>query len=1092
METRNYVVYHLHSDLSLLDSATKFEDYIEKAVDLGQKAICFTEHGNIMRWVAKKEACDKAGIKYLHGCEVYLTYQLEPKIRDNYHTILIAKNMKGLKELNALVSISNEDDHFYFKPRITFEEFLNISDDVIKISACLASPLAKMEDEINTLSSKNEQIEELEKIRLNVLENNFDKILLKYDYYEIQPHINSEEQIAYNKRLFEWSKKYNKPLIAGTDTHSINKYKAECRSILQVAKGIEFANEDMFDLTYKSYEELVDMFERQNALPKNVFLQAIENTNFMADSCEEIVLDKEFKYPKVYEDDIETLRVRLWEMLNNKIKNGVIPQEQKQFFIDNIKIELDVFKKINMCGFMLFMSDLVMWCHENNIPTGFARGSCGGSCIAYVLDIIDINPIQWKTVFSRFANEDRKEIGDIDVDFAPDDRDMVYNHMIEKFGKEYTAYILAIGTVSDKGCIDEIGRALYRKTGHEDYSLENLKIVKKEYETYKNNVADELGGLEKKLKDKEITKNDFIKEWEVLFEPIVKKYPKIFYYFLGLLNTNISQSMHPCGMVVSPITLADNYGVLYRDNKRILQIDMEDVHEISLVKYDILGLKNVGIIKDACKEAQIPYPKSDEINWNDKEVWQDILRCPQGIFQFEGSYAFQMLCEFKPESIFDMSLVTAAIRPSGSSYRDKLMKKEFHKNPSTIIDDMLKDNYGYLIYQEDTIKFLKDICGLSGSAADNIRRAIGRKQKDRLDAAMPSILEGYCKMSSQERVVAEAEAKEFLQIIEDSASYQFGYNHSIAYCMIGYLCAYLRYYHTPYFIVAYLNNAANEDDIVGGFEMAKLYGYKILPPRFRRSLDKYVFDKETNSIYKGVASIKFLNAGSAEYLYSLREEKFETFISLLERIEQDKQINSRQMEILIQLQYFEEFGNNKKLLTVYRFFRNLYGRKTIQKDRLSDLGLTTDDIQGAFGKETEKQYTNVDILKILINIETRTPNEIIPLTEQIAFEMNTVGYISMVYDVDKRYCLATNVDSKYSPRITLYSLGAGKEVVCKINKSLFNSQPFDKGQIIKCGRFFEKYKQRKTESGWEKTDEKEWWLESYELVNDLESVGEIK
>lgn len=1049
MEARNYVVYHLHSDLSLLDSCTKFEDYIMKAVELGQKAICFTEHGNIMRWVAKKEACDKAGIKYLHGCEVYLTAQLEPKIRDNYHTVLIAKNMQGLRELNQLISTSNTDDHFYFKPRITFDEFLNISDNVIKISACLASPLARMENEINKTTDDEE-----EQKRIKYLSDNFEKILLKYDYYEIQPHINSDEQKVYNKRLFEWAKKYNKPLIAGTDTHSINRYKAECRSILQLAKGIEFANEDQFDLTYKSYDELVNMFAEQDALPKSVYLQAIENTNIMADSCEDIILDKEFKYPKVYNDDIETLRLRLWDMLKDKVAKGIIPEEQREEFVENIKIELAVFKKINMCGFMLFMSDLIMWCHENNIPTGFARGSCGGSCIAYVLDIIDINPIKWKTVFSRFANEDRKEIGDIDVDFAPDDRDAVYNHMIEKFGEQYTAYILAIGTVSDKGCIDEIGRALHRKIGKDTYLLENMKKIKKEYEANPDKARE--------------------------------TYDELFYYFDGLLNTNISQSMHPCGMVVSPVTLEDNYGTLYKDDKKILQIDMEDVHEISLVKYDILGLKNVGIIKDACKYANITYPKSSEVNWDDQKVWEDMLRCPQGIFQFEGAYAFQMLCEFKPKSIFDMSLVTAALRPSGSSYRDKLMQKEFHKNPSEIIDNMLADNYGYLIYQEDTIKFLKDICGLTGSEADNIRRAIGRKQKDRLDAAMPSILEGYCKMSPQPRDVAEQEAKEFLQIIEDSASYQFGYNHSVAYCMVGYLCAYLRYYHTPYFIMAYLNNAQNEDDIVGGFEMAKLYGYQILPPRFRHSTDKYMYDEENHNIYKGVASIKYLNSGAAEYLYSLRDNQYDNFINLLEQIEEDKQINSRQMEILIQLQYFDEFGKNKKLLEIYRYFKNLYGRKTIAKDKLEDLGLIPEDIVECFEKETEKQYTNIDYMKILANVEARIPNEIVPITEQVLFEADVVGYISMVYDVDKRYCLVTDVDTKYSPRVRLYSLGSGKETTCKINKITFNEAPFKRGQLIKCGRFYQKDRQRKTETGWESTGEKDWWLANYELVDNLE------
>lgn len=1080
----NYVTYHLHSDLSLLDSCTKFEDYIAKAVELGQKAICFTEHGNIMRWVAKKEACDKAGIKYLHGCEVYLTAQLSPKYRDNYHTVLIAKNMDGLRELNGLISISNSDDHFYFKPRITFEEFLNISDNVIKISACLASPLARMENEIIELE-KGKELSDEEQDRLRVLKDNFEKILFKYDYYEVQPHINSDEQKDYNKQLFEWAKKYNKPLIAGTDTHSINQYKAECRSMLQVAKGIEFANEDTFDLTYKSYDELVNMFDTQGVLPKTVYLQAIENTNVMADSCEEIVLDKEFKYPKVYDDDIKTLRLRLWDMLKDKIAKGIIPPEQQQTFIDNIKTELEVFKKINMCGFMLFMSDLIMWCHENNIPTGFARGSCGGSCIAYVLDIIDLNPVQWKTVFSRFANESRKEIGDIDVDFAPEDRDAVYNHMIEEFGEKYTAYILALNTVSDKGCIDEIGRALYRRTGKDDFNIEALKVVKREYESHKNTIKDDLGTLEKSKKNGEISDAEFKNKWNELFSPIVQKYPDIFYYFLGMLDTCISQSMHPCGMVVSPITLADNYGTLSKDGKTILQIDMEDVHEISLVKYDILGLKNVGIIKGACKYAGIPYPKSNEINWTDAAVWKDMLRCPQGVFQFEGTYAFQMLCEFKPQSIFDMSLVTAALRPSGASYRDKLMQKTFHKNPSKIIDDMLQDNYGYLIYQEDTIKFLQDICGLTGSEADNIRRAIGRKQKDRLDAAMPSILEGYCRMSDQSRDVAEKEAKEFLQIIEDSASYQFGYNHSVAYCMIGYLCAYLRYYYTPYFIMSYLNNAANEDDIVGGFEMAKLYGYHILPPRFRYSIDEYVYDNDTKKIYKGLSSLKYLTKNAAEYLYSLRSNTYNNFIELLSQIEEDRAVDSRQMEILIKLQFFEEFGKNKKLLDTYNIFKKLYGRKTIAKDKMDVLGLTVEDIDGCYEKETAKQYSGIDCLKLLAKLTDRVPNVSIPLSEQVTFEMDIVGYLSTVYDVDKTICLVEDVDAKYTPRIKIYSLGTGKEVACKINKYTFKDYPLKRGQIIKCGKFVERYKQKKTENGWENTNEKEWWLNSYELVNDL-------
>ena len=535
----NYVVYHLHSDRSLLDSCTYFQDYIDKAVELKQKAIAFTEHGNIYNWLSKKLACDKAGIKYIHGVETYLTEKLEPKVRDNYHTILLAKNYEGLKEINLLMGRATEEDHFYYKPRITFDEFFNISSNVIKISACLASPLNKL---------PNSEIKE--------------QLFKTYDYYEIQPHVNSDEQKEYNKYLYKMSLKYNKPLIMGTDTHSLNKYKAECRSILMKAKKIEFTNEDQFDLTYKSYEELVKLCKQQNCFDMSIYLEAINNTNIMADSVENFNIDESFKYPILYgsaENDEKKYKEVIVKDYKDKLSRGIIDNNPK--YLENIKEEFRVFKKLGMNGFMLFMSELIKWCHNNNIPTGFGRGSCCGSTIAYLTDIIDVDPVKRETIFARFCNENRKEIGDIDEDFSPDQREDVYNYIINRFGKDYTGYVLAIGTVAEKGCIDEIGRAL-------NIPLSEVALIKEKYE-----------------QNAEETK---------------KEYPNLFYYFDGILNTAISQSMHPAGIIASPITLPDNYGEFYNDGKRILYLDMEEVHDSGLVKYDILGLKNIQIIRDVC------------------------------------------------------------------------------------------------------------------------------------------------------------------------------------------------------------------------------------------------------------------------------------------------------------------------------------------------------------------------------------------------------------------------------------------------------------------------------------------------------------
>ena len=311
-------------------------------------------------------------------------------------------------------------------------------------------------------------------------------------------------------------------------------------------------------------------------------------------------------------------------------------------------------------------------------------------------------------------------------------------------------------------------------------------------------------------------------------------------------------------------------------------------------------------------------------------------------------------------------------------------------------------------------------------------------------------------------------------------------SHSLSYAYDSLYGAYLKsHYPLEYYTVVFDYYKDDSERTSKLTDELKYFNIKLSKPKFRYSKSSYFMDKETNTIYKGVASIKYLNDGAAEYLYSLRHNHYDNFISLLQQIEEDRQINSRQMEILIQLQYFDEFGKNKKLLEIYKYFKKLYGRKTIAKDKLEDLGLNPEDVVECFEKETEKQYINIDYMKMLTNIETRIPNKAISITEQALFEIDVVGYISMIYDVDKRYCLVTDIDTKYSPVVTLYSLGSGKEVICKINKALFKEEPFKKGQLIKCGRFFEKYKQRKTENGWEQTNIKEWWLNDYELIDNL-------
>lgn len=962
--------------------------------------------------------------------EIYLTESLDEKVRDNYHTVLMARNLDGIRELNALVSKSCDEEHFYYTNRISFDEFLNMSNNIISTSACLASPLNKLPDS----------------------HPRYMELAQKYDFLEVQAH-NHPEQIEFNKRLLALSKKIGTPLIAGTDTHSSTPYKAECRAVLLSAKHKSYGDEDAFDLTYKTYDELVEMFRVQGALSEEDYMSAIDNTNLLYDMTEEIELDTSIKYPILYgsrEADSQKFTETVERKFKEKLEQGIIPEYQRDAFRKAIDEEMRVYKKLEMDGFMLSMSELISWCKEQGMAIGTARGSVGGSRIAYIADIIDLNPETWHTVFSRFCNEDRQEIGDIDIDCVDSDRPAIFKHITGRFGKEKTARVASFGTIQDKGVADEVGRHLslqwakaHPNEKNNPWSIEAIKKIKKEFAA-----------------DPEKTK---------------AKYPEIFYYYDGLLDTKISQSVHPAGMVIAPITLADNFGTFDKDDDVCLMLDMENVHDFTgLAKYDFLVLKTVQVIRDACRYLNKPYPKTHEIDWFDKEVWASMISNPMGVFQFEGAFAFDSLKKFNPQSIFDMSIVTACIRPSGASYRDVLLARQIHKNPSEIIDELLKDNLGYLIYQEDTIKFLQEICGLSGSEADNIRRAIGRKQKDRLDKAMPDILNGYCNKSPKTRAEAEEEAKEFLQIIEDSASYQFGYNHSIAYCLLGYLCAYLRHYHPLQFITSFLNNAANDEDIRNGTAYANRIGVKITMPKWGLSKSEYFFDTERNIIAKGLTSIKYISAGCAEELYELsHKKKYTRFMDVLFDIEKHTSLDSRQLDILIKIDFFSEFGNQRELFRIAELFDKMFKSgeaKKISKEKVDGTPLEPIIKKYSVGVTKSggeaKSYTLLDIESILREVEDAVKAANLPDLSLILKVKNfedAMGYIGYVSgnEEDRRklyvsdiYELHRKKDGKqFGYSIITKSIGSGKDARFTVFNPVFNKEPIQKGDIIYCKAF---------------------------------------
>jgi len=1029
-------MYHCHTDYSLLDSCTKFKDYIDLAVQNNQRAISFSEHGKPLGWLYKKLACDMEKIKFIHSVEIYLTESLDEKVRDNYHTVLLAKNYDGVLELNSLVSLSCRPDHFYYNNRLTFDEFLNISPNIITTSACLASPLRRLKED----------------------NPYYEKMVMKYDFLEIQPH-NQKDQIEFNRKLLELSQKYNKPLIAGTDTHSSSKYKAECRDVLLSSKHKSYGDEDAFDLSYKTYDELVDMFRIQDAIPEEKYMEAIQNTNVLADMVDEFELDRSIKYPILYgsrEEDEQKYKEVVDRKFKEKLDSGVIPHEQEDAFRKAIDEELETLSNMGMNGFMLSMSELVSWCKENGMAIGTARGSVGGSRVAYVSDIIDMNPETWGTLFSRFANPSRIEVGDIDTDVIDTDRPAIFKHIVEKFGEDKTARVASFGTIQEKGVIDEVGRHLAHV-----------------WETQHPGVKKDIDGIDPNPWNLTIMSR-IKREFDADENKTKQKYPELFYYFDGLLNVKVSQSVHPAGMVISPVTLADHYGTFDKEGDNCLLLDMDEAHDAGLVKYDFLILKSVKVIRDCCNYIGMPYPKSHEIDFDDQSVWESIGKNQDMIFQFESSFGADCLKRFKCKSIFDMSLVTACMRPSGQSYRDQLLKRIVHGNPSKIIDNLLEKNYGYLVYQEDIIKFMTDICGLDGSTADSVRRGIAKKKMEILEKYLPQIVEGYCSKSDKPREEAEEEVKEYLKVIEDASAYMFNYSHSVAYCLLGYYYGYFRHYYPLEFVTSYLNNAANDGDIKTGTDYASKVGIHVTMPKWGISKSEYFYDKEKNIIAKGISSIKYMSEDIANQLYDLSHQKTYThFVDLLYDIKNETGLDSRQLDILIKIDFFGDFGNQRELLYITDLFSNKFksgDAKQIKRELVENSQIGEIVKKYAVGTTKSggiaKSYTLLDIRSILQESEDAIKSAGLKDLSDVMKVRNfcdTLGYAGYVSgkEEDRRKLYVTEIypvkrkkdNKQFGYSILTKSIGSGKDGRFTVFNKLYDADPIHKGDIILCKSF---------------------------------------
>ena len=993
----NYVVYHLHTMLSNgvtnIDSITSYQEYVDYAKSLGMKAMAFSEHGSVFEWLKKKEAVEKAGMKYIHAEEFYVTESLDEKIRDNYHCVLIARNYNGIKELNKLSSIAfnREDNHFYYAPRISFEELINTSNNIIICTACLASILA----------SDNAPLKER---FISFLVANKNRCFL-----EIQHH-NVQSQKDYNLALWKLSKETDIPMITGTDTHALNEEHMRGRSILQKAKNIHFDNEDGWDLSFKTYDELVAAYEKQGVLPIDVVKEAINNTNKMADMIEEFTMDRSYKYPHLWDNPEQLLRDKIKQGIINK---GVDKYPNYQEYLDRIEYEMEAYKHNEAIDFMLLMEDVISWCKSQDIQTGYGRGSVNGSVVAWLLGITEMDSIKFGLNFERFMNVERVSLSDIDTDIPPSRIDEVKQYVFNHHGL-YCSDIITFNTIADKGAIRDVCRGLYKNISFYDKLSSKWK---KEYDSWQKSCEVYNGfpmpdGLQKEV-DKasgnylKITE-EVLKLFEESEELARQKYSEVFQYVDLVRGCVVSIGNHPCGMIVSPESIDDAIGLCSTatDPFPVSQLYMKEVDSLNYVKLDLLKLDTIQLISETCKMANIPMVLPDNMNIYDDNVWNSMRDNTTGCFQWESDTGQDYIRKLLSDNTINkykkaglnidkmtlLSIGNSAIRPAGASYRDDLANGVVRKTGSKPIDEFLSNTFGYLVFQCQIIEFLHQYCGFTMGEADIVRRGFAKKTGT--DQFIPIIknggylngnknhyIDGYIKTMKDKYDISETKSEEdivaFIQVIEDASSYLFSLNHSQPYSFMGYACAYLRYYYPTEFITCCLNiNKDNSDKTTAVTEYAKKVGVEIVPIKFGHSRADYACDAANKRIYKGVASIKNLNNTVSEELYTLSQSRvYDNFIDLLIDIIEKTSCNSRQLDILIKLDYFSDFGEINELLWKTDIFNRLYDKKKgIKKNiKQSKLGLDYQLIKQYCTefKPSEVKEVNIDAIATAITDSDR-------------------------------------------------------------------------------------------------------------------------
>jgi DNA polymerase-3 subunit alpha len=1033
----NYACYHLHSDFSNcttnIDSVTKYSDYVERAKSLGMTALGFSEHGNVYGWWRKKCTVEAAGMKYIHACEFYLTETLEEKVRDNYHCVLLARNEQGFLELNRLVSRAHNrlDNHFYYVPRISFDELFATSDNIFVTTACVGGVLCK----------GSEQAQEK---MLHFLACERHRCFL-----EVGHHMDPR-QVDYNRKLLALHEQTEVPLIVGTDTHALDEQHLAGRKILQLAKRIHFADEDSWDLQFRSYDELCGAFRAQGALPEDTFLQAIEASNLLADMIEPFEIDRNLKYPKLCENPVQILREQV------SVARAAHPyanQRHAPEVLDRvIEEELAVCEAAQSAEYMLLEKHLVDWEHTNGVRRGYGRGSVNGSMIAYLLGITEMDSLHFGLNFFRFMSPSRVSNADIDADYGSTDRDKVKEYLLRDhmgLPQIQSAEIVTFNTIQTKKAIREVGRAL-------EIPLPKVSEIVAAYDEYPASLEAQ----------------------DAHFVRMVH----------AVIDTIESVGTHASGVLLSDLPIAETIGLTMISSNEfpVSSLDMKELDDLFYVKLDILGLDNIAVVNQTCDLLGIARLTPDNVDLEDEAVWQSIRDDTTLIFQWESQSARAFIKRLLSESTVEkfksrakdfsmiklLSLGNGLIRPACASFREEVARGEFYDNGFPALNEFLSQESGRIVMQETIMRWLVEFCGYSPPESDNVRRAIAKKKGT--ETLLPEIRRRFVDYAPAHYDISPEQCEKvidsFLQIILDASAYAFSWNHSDPYSATGYICGWLRHYHPLEFLTTALNvfdKPEKQGEIIA---YAGKIGIRVTPPKFGVSQSGYAFDPEQRVIAKGLASMKHMGAAVAGEVYALSQRgHWDCFCDLLRDLYHETHINSRQIDSLIKVDFFADFGNQRELLRIVDLFEQLKRgeAKQIKREQI-DGGPFEEAIRRCATWQTKnggesKSYTFTDLSGFLRACETiilGSGLQEFSLAARVQNFAEIMGYLGYVTgkEADRRTLYIKEVrplhrksDGKhFGYSVATQSIGSGKEGQFTVRSALFERVPLHPGDVVHC------------------------------------------